>query len=87
MLDGVGDGWVRALALGAAVYACARLVEAYGLWMGRDWARWFGILSAAVYVPFELYELAGNPGTVPALALLVNGLVVAVLWRARASAA
>jgi uncharacterized membrane protein (DUF2068 family) len=32
------------LAIGALVYATVRLVEAFGLWRGREWAQWFALL-------------------------------------------
>jgi uncharacterized membrane protein (DUF2068 family) len=53
----VTDGRMLLLGAGALVYAGARFVEAYGLWLECRWAEWFAALSGAIYVPFELAEL------------------------------
>ncbi len=39
------------------VYSGARSVEAYGLWFERRWAEWFALISGAIYLPVEIYEL------------------------------
>jgi uncharacterized membrane protein (DUF2068 family) len=81
-----GSAHKLALSLGALAYAAVRFVEAYGLWRARSWAWGFGIISAALYLPFELAELTQRV-TWPAITvLLLNAGVVFMLWRARASA-
>jgi len=70
------------LAAGAAAYAVLRLVEAYGLFRGRTWAEWLGALSGAIYVPFEISELARAPSLLTFTLLAVNVAVVAVMARA-----
>lgn len=68
---------LRWLALGALVYSLLRLAEAVGLWGERRWAERLGVVSGAIYVPFEARALIVHPGPEPALALLVNlGVVV-----------
>lgn len=67
------------LATGAFAYALIRLTEAYGLWRERRWAEWLGALSAGIYLPLELYELATKPTLIHALFLLVNAAVVTIL--------
>jgi uncharacterized membrane protein (DUF2068 family) len=74
-------GRLRLLALGALVYASIRLAEAAGLWLGRRWAEWFGAATGLIYVPFEAAALIRRPGVEPALALVVNVLVVIFLGR------
>ena len=71
-------GW---LALGASGYAAGRFVEAYGIWRLRAWAEWFAIASAAIYVPFEIAELARAVTPFALGALLVNLTVVIVVVR------
>lgn len=78
----VTDSHLWLLAALAALYALVRFVEAYGLWRQRRWAEWFAALSAAVYLPFEAYELLGTASWMAAGALLVNLLVVALMVRA-----
>lgn len=64
------------LAAGAGVYAAARLVEAYGLWFERRWAEWFAAASAAIYIPFELFELYERMTWISLGALLLNAAIV-----------
>lgn len=73
------------LALGAGAYSAMRLVEAYGLWRSRTWAEWLAALGGAVYVPFELIELATKLTPAAAIALAVNLAIVAVMLRAVAA--
>jgi uncharacterized membrane protein (DUF2068 family) len=69
------DLWL--LAIGAAVYAVVRLVEAYGLWCDRVWAEWFGAISGLIYVPFELHALTKSVTPLKLTTLAVN---LAVVW-------
>jgi len=78
---GVTDGRLWLLAGLAAVYALVRFVEAYGLWRQRRWAEWFAALSAAIYVPFEVYELATVPNWIAAVAFVLNILIIALMAR------
>jgi uncharacterized membrane protein (DUF2068 family) len=73
------DARLWAMAIGAAVYAVIRFIEAYGLWKERVWAEWFGILSGALYLPLEIYELYRHVATIKICILMVNLLVVAWL--------
>lgn len=67
------------LAAGAAAYAIVRFVEAYGLWRQRLWAEWFAVVSAGIYVPWEIWELTRGL-TWPRVTLLtVNLAIVAYL--------
>lgn len=71
-------GW---LALGVIAYAGMRFTEAVGLWRGRAWAEWFGVVSGAIYVPFDLLELVRQPGFVSLAMLGINLLIVGYLAR------
>jgi len=73
------------LAAGALGYALIRFAEAYGLWRGKRWAWAFGLASAGLYVPVEIYELAGHFSWAGIAVLLTNGLILAALWRGRAA--
>jgi len=68
------------LTIAATAYAGLRFVEAYGLWFMRNWARWLGIVSAGIYVPFELYYLVRKPGLMTASVLTINLVVLWLLW-------
>jgi uncharacterized membrane protein (DUF2068 family) len=77
-----------AIAAGAAVYSILRFVEAFGLWTGRMWAQWLALVSGAVYLPLEIYELIRKPTTSRWMLFSVNLLIVAYMaylrWRDRA---
>ena len=68
------------LALVAGAYAALRLAEAWGLWFGRNWARWLGLVSASLYVPFELVYLFRHPSLASSGVLAVNLAVLWLLW-------
>ena len=68
------------LSLAAAAYAALRFIEAYGLWRMRGWARWLGLVSAGIYVPFELYYLVRQPSPTSAGVLAINLAVLWLLW-------
>jgi uncharacterized membrane protein (DUF2068 family) len=75
-----GDLWL--LALGAAIYALVRIVEAYGLWRERIWAEWLGAVSALIYVPFEMHALLKGVTPLRLTTLAINLVVVWVLTAA-----
>jgi len=58
-------------ALGFA-YTLIRLVEGYGLWWGKHWAEWFAVISAALYLPWELNHFARHPRPFTAGVILFN---------------
>jgi uncharacterized membrane protein (DUF2068 family) len=64
------------LAFGALIYSILRLSEAVGLWSGRRWAEWLGVVSGLLYVPFEVRAMIHRPGPEPAVALVINFGVV-----------
>jgi len=61
------------------VYACIRLVEGYGLWQARSWAEWFAVVSAGLYLPFEIFHFAHGPTVFNASIILLNVLLVLYL--------
>jgi uncharacterized membrane protein (DUF2068 family) len=70
------------LAAGAFLYSGIRFIEAYGLWHERTWAEWFGVISGALYLPLEIYELFRGVTVIKLLLLGTNLLVVGILARA-----
>ena len=72
-----------ALAFGALFYVALRWVEAYGLWFGKNWAAMLGIISAGLYLPFEIIELVYRPSILAALVLSSNIVIIYVLWRSQ----
>lgn len=60
-------------------YAVIRFVEAAGLWLEKEWAEWFALISGAFYVPFEIYQLARHPNGIKWTILSINVLIVVYL--------
>lgn len=62
---------------GAFVYACIRFTEGYGLWRERVWAEWFALVSGALYIPVEIYELFRHADALKWAVLFINiGIVI-----------
>lgn len=76
LADQVTDAKVWAVAIGALAYSTLRFVEAYGLWRERAWAEWLALVSGAIYLPFEIYELFRRPNWIPLAIFAVNLAVV-----------
>ena len=80
-LTGLGPHRIKALGIGVFAYAALFVVEGVGLLLRKRWAEWVTVLSTALLVPLELWELAHH-ATLPKLAaLLINLLVVWYLVR------
>jgi len=79
LADHLSDGQLWVMAFFAIFYAAIRLIEAYGLWNQRDWAEWYGLLTGAVYVPIELYELVRGVTWPKMILLVVNAGIVGYL--------
>lgn len=66
--------WAVAGAAGA--YSVLRFAEAYGLWHARAWAEWIALISAAIYMPFEVYGLARHQSLFHVGVLVINLAIV-----------
>lgn len=87
LADQVTDAKLWAVAIGALTYSSLRFAEAYGLWRERAWAEWLALISGAIYLPFEIVELARKPDWIRLTVLAVNLAVVLYMaflrWQAR----
>lgn len=77
----IKDSNLVIVAVGALFYSLIRFVEAYGLWHRYRWTEWFALLSGAIYVPFEIYEMYNNPDWLNLLVLTVNLLIVGYMYK------
>jgi uncharacterized membrane protein (DUF2068 family) len=85
-LGGLTHSGLHVIALLILLYAAIRFVEATGLWLGKEWAEWFALISGAAYMPFEIYELARRPTWFKGGILAINALIVLYLaWLLRDS--
>jgi|GEM_PF-404700 len=74
------------LAALSCAYATLRFAEAYGLWHGRRWAKWFAVASGGLYLPLEAYELLHGINWIKAAAFLLNaGIVLYMIHALRRS--
>ncbi len=71
---------MRILLIFALLYSSIRILEAYGLWFAQRWAEWVALLSAGIYLPFELYELTKGFTWFKVILLSIN--IVVVLYMA-----
>lgn len=68
---------LRALSVGTFLYAGLFLTEGIGLLARRHWAEYLTVISTALFIPLEIYELAHRFTWVRLAVLLVN---VAIVW-------
>lgn len=74
--------WLLAALSGA--YSALRLGEAYGLWTGKRWAKWFAVASGGLYLPLEAYELLKGINWIKTVAFLLNaGIVLYMIYALR----
>lgn len=76
---GINNSRLWLLASLALAYSCGRLIEAYGLWRQRNWAKIFAIATGAIYLPIEIYELIERVTAVRTAVFTVNLFIVIVL--------
>lgn len=76
LADKVTDAHLWFFASLAALYALVRSVEAYGLWNERRWAEWFALVSSAIYLPVEIYEMWHRFSWIKAGIFLTNVAIV-----------
>jgi uncharacterized membrane protein (DUF2068 family) len=69
---------------GTLIYSIIRFAEAAGLWMEKQWAEWFALISGCLYLPIEIYELAHHATPIKWAIFATNLLIVAYLaWLLR----
>lgn len=80
-------GKLWGMAFAALIYSVVRFIEAFGLWMGQQWAKWFGLLTAGLYVPIELFEVIRGATWPKLTVFIVNvgivGYLACVLYQSR----
>jgi uncharacterized membrane protein (DUF2068 family) len=81
LADRLSDTRLWVIASYAGSYCALRFVEAYGLWKARVWAEWVALMSGAIYLPFEIYEVFHRITVVRVCVLIVNlGIVLYMLY-------
>ena len=75
----VSDGQLWVMAFSALLYSVVRFIEAFGLWLQRQWAEWFGVLSGGIYIPVEIFEIMHGVTWPKVTVLIVNVGIVGYL--------
>ena len=79
---------LKALSVGTFFYAALLLIEGTGLLMRKHWAEYFTVVTTAVLIPLEIYELVEHFSWAKIVVLLVNiAIVVYLIARLRKSRA
>ena len=80
-----GQLWI--MAFSALLYSAVRFIEAVGLWLERQWAEWFGLLTGGMYIPVELMEIMHQATPARIAVFVVNVIIVLylafIIWRTR----
>ena len=79
LAQAINPGAVHLAALVALMYGIVHIIEGWGLWRAKAWASWLGCLTAALYLPFDLYAFATHRHWLEAVVVLINLIVVWVL--------
>jgi uncharacterized membrane protein (DUF2068 family) len=79
LTERITDTRLWAMACAALIYAIIRMAEAAGLWLGRKWAEWFGVLTGGMYIPVEMYEVTRSVTWPKVTVLAINCGVVTYL--------
>jgi uncharacterized membrane protein (DUF2068 family) len=74
--DTLTEARLYAVAAVAAAYSFLRFLEAYGLWYAKAWAEWIALISGAMYLPFEIYNLVHRVSWFHVSVLLINLAIV-----------
>ncbi len=59
------------------------IIESVGLHFRWGWAQWLTVAATALFIPFEVYEMAIGLSLIKAAALVINCLIVYYLARPR----
>ncbi|WP_369940020.1 DUF2127 domain-containing protein [Xanthomonas medicagonis] len=81
LLTMINPGAVHLAAAGMLAYGVLHIVEAWGLWRAKAWASMLGCVSAAIYLPFDVYAIVRHPGWAAWAVLAINLAVVGILAR------
>ncbi len=75
----VNANQLKALGVGTFIYAGLLLTEGTGLLLRKGWAEYFTIVTTALLIPLEVYELVRHLNTVKVMVLIVNVAIVIYL--------
>ncbi len=80
-ITGLKSAQLKALGIGAFLYAILFTVEGIGLWFEKRWAEYLTVIATGSLLPFELYEIYRRATYLRGFTLLLNLLVFIYLIR------
>ncbi len=78
-LTGLTPQQMRAISLGLFLYAGLFATEGIGLLFRRRWAEYLTVISTALLLPLEIWEVIRRPHAMRWIVLLINLLIVIYL--------
>ena len=70
---------LEALSIGTFFYAALLLTEGVGLLLRRFWAEYFTVITTALFIPLEMFEIAKHVSVTKIIVLIVNIAIVMYL--------
>lgn len=67
------------LVLGLTAYVVVELIEGVGLWLAKRWGEYFAMVVTAVFLPYEIYDLAAKITVTRVLFFAINLALVLYL--------
>jgi uncharacterized membrane protein (DUF2068 family) len=64
--------------MGLLVYGGLQYTEGIGLWLLKRWGEYFAVVATSIFIPIEVYELAGRVTWIRVGALVIN--IAAVVY-------
>lgn len=78
-LTGLQPAQLKALGIGAFLYAILFMIEGIGLWCEKRWAEYLTVIATATLLPFEVYEIHLKFTYPRALAIILSLAICAYL--------
>ena len=81
-VEGLGANRLQLVVAVGVAYTVVVLVEATGLWLRRQWGKWFTVVLTASLIPFEVWDFYSRPPgrrLTVAVTLTVNIIILAYL--------
>ena len=68
---------LEAVGVGTFFYAALLLTEGVGLLLRKHWAEYFTVITTAVFIPLEVFEMVKHLTTAKVVVLVIN---IAIVW-------
>lgn len=79
LAQAINPGAVHLAAAVGLLYGVVHMIEGWGLWRAKVWASWLGCVTAALYLPFDIFAFVTHRHWLEAVVVLINIIVVWVL--------